>query len=217
MPTLKEWKRDFNKLPKWEKFSIVTGLIIGVIGLIYGGNYIQNHYQNSVTNSSLTQSPLCVGQNCNQNITYNIKAETNSYTINYHEISNKAPMEGDWKEPVFQEFINRLGCQYTILENSTINFLCNFETRSITNPYDYALNNVLMILPNKEQLLIPKIYPHEEKTYAICLKDYVFCFSSSKFKIIDEQQINPCWEIKIDDWASLKDITGSFDLNKRNC
>lgn len=73
MATLKEWKRDFNKLPKWEKFSIV----IGIIGLIYvGGSYVQNNYQNSVTNSSLNQSPLCVGQNCTQNTIYNINQET---------------------------------------------------------------------------------------------------------------------------------------------
>jgi len=97
---------------------------------------------------------------CNQDITYNVKSETNSYSINYYEISNKAPIEGNWKEPVFQEFINKLGCQYTILENNTINFLCDIDTRSITNPYNYALDNVLIILPNREKLLIPKIYPN---------------------------------------------------------
>lgn len=71
MATLKEWIRDFNKLSKWDK----VGLIIGIIGLIYAGNYVQNNYQNSVTISSLIQSPLCVGQNCSQNITYNNKLD----------------------------------------------------------------------------------------------------------------------------------------------
>lgn len=36
MATLKEWRRDFNRLPKWQKFSIISGFIIGVAGLIFG-------------------------------------------------------------------------------------------------------------------------------------------------------------------------------------
>ena len=87
MASLKEWKRDFNKLPKWEKFSIV----MGIIGLIYvGGSYIQNNYQNSVTNSSLTQSPLCVGPNCTQNTIYNIN---NQETTFHNEIPSLSIVE----------------------------------------------------------------------------------------------------------------------------
>lgn len=69
MATLKEWKRDFNKLPKWQKIS----LIIGVLGLILAGN--QTNYQKIIVNSSLNQSPICIGQNCDQNITYNINSQ----------------------------------------------------------------------------------------------------------------------------------------------
>lgn len=79
MATLKEWKRDFNKLPKWQKFSIISGLIIGIIGLIYSGNYVINNYQNNIINPSLTQSSLCVGRNCNQNITYNINNQETTF------------------------------------------------------------------------------------------------------------------------------------------
>ena len=36
MASWKEWKRDFNKLPKWQKVAICTGFVAIIITVILG-------------------------------------------------------------------------------------------------------------------------------------------------------------------------------------
>ncbi|WAM22600.1 MAG: hypothetical protein OI715_00475 (plasmid) [Candidatus Methanoperedens sp.] len=85
MATLKEWKRDFNRLPKWQKFSIVSGLIIGIIGLILTvvpmvtNHYAESKYEKPTINFN-NQNMTVIGNNIqgNYNTTIITNAETES-------------------------------------------------------------------------------------------------------------------------------------------
>lgn len=61
MATIREWKRDFIKLPKWQKFSIVSAIILALIGLFFGGKYIINYNNIEIRNSNLINSPIVQG------------------------------------------------------------------------------------------------------------------------------------------------------------
>jgi len=147
-----------------------------------------------------------------------IISNSENFVINYIEIYEGESSDLDDKEKeVLKNFVNRLGCQYSNLGDNNYDFSCNIDTRAIQNPYNYELENVLIILPNKKKLLIPKLSPFEEKTYAICLKDYEYCFTSSKFELSDDLDIQPCYKIEINDWFSLKDMSGKLQLIELEC
>ena len=81
MATIKEWVRDFRKKPKWDQFSIIFAVIIGIVGLFVGGNYLiniaSNNNQLHIDNSTLIKSPIVQG--------------SSNVSIVYSEDDNSAP------------------------------------------------------------------------------------------------------------------------------
>lgn len=70
MATLKEWKRDFKRLPKWQKVGLILSILglLGVGGSLVIKNFIINNTnsQTLIENSNLSHNQLCTGQNCVQ-------------------------------------------------------------------------------------------------------------------------------------------------------
>jgi hypothetical protein len=95
MKSVKYYKSQvYDKWKPTQKIMFWLTIIFGILGLI-GGSYIINIYtsnnQIEINNSSLDKSPVCVGDNCTQNIYYDEKQSKESKEQAYtFKITNAA-------------------------------------------------------------------------------------------------------------------------------
>lgn len=107
MSSLKEWKRDFNKRGKWNKFDTiiaVTSLAVGLIFGFAGTNFYINTQTNTVNNSTILGS-ACVGD-CNNAYFPFTKVENKMipYTHQFQILESKFGQE-KWIERYNVKFI----------------------------------------------------------------------------------------------------------------
>lgn len=74
MASISEWIRDFNRLKKWEKVSIIVGILGLLAGILFSGNHLlkinSDSNQINITNSSVINSPM-IQDSSNISVMYN--------------------------------------------------------------------------------------------------------------------------------------------------
>ncbi|MBW2976857.1 hypothetical protein KY347_05415 [Candidatus Woesearchaeota archaeon] len=106
MATFKEWKRDFKRLKKWEKVSIMIGVLALVICLFIGGKFVIKNFIIGDNNTQIVvegnnDGQICVDSSCELTNQYKIQADKNAlYDISYkeYELGMKYKQEGDYEK-----------------------------------------------------------------------------------------------------------------------
>ncbi|MBS3114241.1 hypothetical protein J4448_04005 [Candidatus Woesearchaeota archaeon] len=217
MATLKEWVRDFKKLTKWDKFSLLYGILIGIIGLI-----LTNTVYNIYFKSNIDQPTFNAPNSSNFGIFYKSPNSIFQVTpIVETRIFNENCDSGIYKNKLtftINKFFNKInseGCG-------------NFELPDLK----YDLYNVKVVLPTKQELFMEKILSNGSYIIAYLNEDYSDACIVNKYKIqsnFDENDVcfifslgdNPCTDkfslsrgpsFQEDRSRCYKKLSGQFDF-----
>ena len=186
--TLKEWYRDFRRKPKWDQFSIIFTVVIGIGSLFFVSYRVFNlYFKNTI-----------------ENPTFNVNNSSN-FGIFY-----KSPNSALTITPITETRILNENCDSSIYKN-TLKFNiekffesgrmegCSFDQTDLK----YDIFNAELILPTNQRLFMAKVLANQSYIIAYLNEDYSAACIVPKYKIdnnFDEKKAcfiftfneNPC-------------------------
>lgn len=168
MATLKEWVRDFKRKPKWDQFSIIFTIVIGIIGLFLGGNWMIN---NIIMGDVTIDNPE-FNINNSSKFGINYKSPNSPITITETIIisDNLDPnVYPHGAEVQFTDYFEEIVADGYVFKNSGLK---------------YDLFNVKIIFPTNQEIFMSEVLADQKYIVAYLNRDYSDAYILHEYRIL---------------------------------